>query len=570
MNVISMKLKLTLHELGISLMIGLIVGLLMSLVANAFVFGVAYFSGLRTDLILFPISIGGNDYSLTPLFVLPDAALLVVFVRKRLNIARFHGPADSIYAAHRTDNELDVKTGLGSTFIAFISASGGASVGQYGPLVHFGATMGSFFKRWFGARATTDIFIGCGVAGAISAGFNAPLAGVIFALEAILRHFSLRAVAPIAISSISASAFSHWLFGSNHAFRVEITNIDLLGLLPPVIMSGPIFGLIAVMFMFSMRYAARLATTSKLSPLPLALIAAIGCAGVGVFVPEVLGLGTSVVQSIVSGGSVPVDLSLLLVLKLFVTALCIGFGLFGGVFSPAIFLGAVSGAVLATLFSGYDVGNLSTILIVCGMAAVAAPVLGAPLAAVLIILELTLSYETAVIALITVVLSGIVANVLYGTSFFDRQLLDRGIDILRGRGHLKMMETPITDLAQNDFVQTSPTTRVKTGLELLIKHNSSEIYIVDRNGKFAGKTTIVDMLRADPAAHMSALADLEQLSIKSDASLLQAIEVASTFVGESIPIIDREENVLLGVVTESDLFTAYLDLQNNLIDIEKK
>jgi len=69
MNVISMKLKLTLHELGISLMIGLIVGLLMSLVANAFVFGVAYFSGLRTDLILFPISIGGNDYSLTPLFV---------------------------------------------------------------------------------------------------------------------------------------------------------------------------------------------------------------------------------------------------------------------------------------------------------------------------------------------------------------------------------------------------------------------------------------------------------------------------------------------------------------------
>ncbi len=570
MNVISIKLKLTLHELGISLMIGLIVGLLMSLVANAFVLGVTYFSGLRSDLIFFPISIGGEDYSLTPLVVLPAAALLVVLVRKRLNITRFHGPADSIYAAHRTDNELDVKTGLGSTLIAFISASGGASVGQYGPLVHFGATMGSFFKRWFGASATTDIFIGCGVAGAISAGFNAPLAGVIFALEAILRHFSLRAIAPIAISSISASAFSHWLFGSNHAFRIEITNIDLLGLLPPIIMSGPIFGLMAVIFMFSLRYSARLATMSQLSPLPLALIAAIGCAGVGVFVPEVLGLGTSVVQSIVSGGFVSVELLLLLVLKLFVTALCIGFGLFGGVFSPAIFLGAASGAVLATLFSGYDVGNLSTILIVCGMAAVAAPVLGAPLAAVLIILELTLSYETAVIALITVVLSGIVANVLYGTSFFDRQLLDRGIDILRGRGHLKMMETPITSLAQGDFVKTTPTTRVKTGLDLLIKSNSSEIYIVDHNDKFAGKTTIVDMLRSDPAAPMSSLADLEQLSIKSDASLLQAIEVASSFVGESIPIIDREENVLLGVVTESDLFTAYLDLQNNLIDIEKK
>jgi len=570
MDMISTKLRMTIKELAITLIIGLIVGLLMSLVANAFVIGVAYFSGLRSSLTLFPIVIGEDVYSLTPLFILPAAALLVVFVRHRLKIARFHGPADSIYAAHRTDNELDVKTGLGSTFIAFISASGGASVGQYGPLVHFGATMGSFFKRWFGATATTDIFIGCGVAGAISAGFNAPLAGVVFALEAILRHFSLRAVAPIAISAISASAFSHWLFGSRYAFQIEITNIDLLGLLPPVIMSGPIFGVIAVIFMVLMRYSSKFAVSTNLAPLPLALIAATICAGVGVFVPEILGLGTSVVQTIVGGGNVPVDLFTLLILKLAMTALCIGFGLFGGVFSPAIFLGAVAGAGLATLFIGYDVENLSTILIVCGMAAVAAPVLGAPLAAVLIILELTSSYETAVIALITVVLSGIVANIFYGTSFFDRQLLDRGIDILRGRGHLKMMETPILDLMQQGYVQADPNMQVKTVINLLRERASSEVYVVDRKGQYVGKTTLVDMLGVSSNARMSSLADPDSLSIKSDASLLQAIEVASVFVGESIPIIDREKNILVGTVSEGDLFSAYLNLQNNLIDIEKK
>ena len=82
---------------------------------------------------------------------------------------------------HRTDNELDVKQGFASTLAAFISASGGASVGQYGPLVHFGATMGGFIRQITGSKITTDVFIGCGVAGAIAAGFNAPIAGVVFA-----------------------------------------------------------------------------------------------------------------------------------------------------------------------------------------------------------------------------------------------------------------------------------------------------------------------------------------------------------------------------------------------------
>ena len=69
-------------------------------------------------------------------------ALLIV--RRLFSIDRWHGPADSIYAAHRTDNELDIKSGFGSTIAAFISAGSGASVGQYGPLVHFGATVGSY------------------------------------------------------------------------------------------------------------------------------------------------------------------------------------------------------------------------------------------------------------------------------------------------------------------------------------------------------------------------------------------------------------------------------------------
>ena len=132
----------------------------------------------------------GVDLHYAQVITLSLAAILIYLVKRGLAIGRWQGPADTIYGAHRPDNELDVKTGLSSTVAAFISASGGASVGQYGPLVHFGAVIGSACKRFLRVKFSTDVFIGCGVAAAISAGFGAPIAGVVFAHEAILRHFS--------------------------------------------------------------------------------------------------------------------------------------------------------------------------------------------------------------------------------------------------------------------------------------------------------------------------------------------------------------------------------------------
>lgn len=572
-------LNTALKDLSITLLIGLLVGLIVSIVANGFVIGVEFLFGISSNLNLFPITILGETYSLTPLIILPALGVLVVLTRYYFGIDRFQGPADSIYAAHRTDNELNVKSGLGSTLVAFLSAGGGASVGQYGPIVHFGATMGSYLKRFLGGTAGTDVFIGCGVAAAISAAFNAPLAGVIFALEAILRHFSLRAVAPIAVSSIAAAAFGQGIFGERVFFSIDAIDIDLLSMLPPIIISGPIFGLVAVAFMVALTSSTNFANRSGLSPAALLGIAALGCGAVGVFYPQILGLGTATVDAVISGQTVNANLFVLLGLKLLVTALCIGFGFFGGVFSPALFLGAMAGGALAIVFSGFsnilgyspvELSALATVLAICGMAAVAGPVIGAPLAVVIIILELTMSYEISVIALITVVMSGMVANILYGTSFFDRQLLDRGIDIIRGRGHLKMMETPISSFWQQDFVKLAPTRQVKAAIISMKKMGQTEAYVVARNNHYVGKVNIMDLLEAKPDDALGNYVDQNALSIKADASLLQCIEAASSFVGESIPIVDRDKQELKGVVTEGDLFTAYLDLQNTVTDIEKK
>ena len=549
---------------------GLGFGLIMALVSNGFVMGVRLLSSYRESRLFdlfqsddFPVSLG-------PLVGLLMAVGGILIVRHLFGIKRWHGPADAIHAAHRSDNELDVKSGFGSTLAAFISASGGASVGQYGPLVHFGATMGSFLRQKTQGVLSTDIFIGCGVAGAIAAGFNAPIAGIVFAHEAILRHFSMKAIVPIAIASVSSVWFSDILFGSNHLFDLAEVNIDLGKMLPPALIAGPFFGLLAVLFMQAIRHSARFAATSGWSPARLLLTAAIGTGVVGMFIPEVLGLGTAPLAQMLDGGFQSAYLIVLLIFKLVLTALCIGFGMFGGVFSPALFVGAAAGAVAGQLMVGLTGFGSITALAICGMAAVASAVIGAPVAGVLIILELTMNYDFALVAMVSIVASIMVTNFVFGHSFFDKQLLDRGVDVSLGRGHIEMTETPVSIVVDRNFCQLPTNASVKDALSAMRDAKSTEAYVTDKGMKFHGKLTLHALMLEAPENRAAPYADRSPISIKHDASLQQAIEVASSFVGESIPVINRSNGQLLGIVTEADLFQLYLSLQTRVADLERK
>jgi CIC family chloride channel protein len=549
--------------------IGLLFGLVMALMSNGFVKGVQFLSEERDVFSGLKIVIGSSSLSLAPLCGLFIAVGIILIIRRFFKITRFHGPADSIFAAHRTDNELDVRAGIGSTLAAFVSAAGGGSVGQYGPLVHFGATMGSFMRQHTGGRLSTDVFIGCGVAGAIAAGFNAPIAGIIFAHEAILRHFSLRAIAPIAIASITAAGVSKWLFGDSYLFAMDNINVDLIGLLPAALISGPLFGLIAVLFMISIRSSARFAASSGWSPAQLLLTAATLAGIIGMWVPEALGLGTGVVSSILNENTLEVSLIVLFVAKISLTALCIGFGMFGGVFSPALLVGASAGAILGRIFASIGILGTGPGMAICGMAAVASAVIGAPISGVLIILELTMSYEFAVAAMLSVVTSSMVAHILFGHSFFDRQLLDRGIDVSLGRGHIEMMETYVADIAHGGYVQLDPNCSVNNAIKSMVKEEATEAYVLNDNNGFVGKLTLHALLSEKLDSFVIKHIESDPISIKHDASLQQAIEIASNFVGENIPIINRDTNDFLGVVTEADLFKLYLGLQGRVADLER-
>ena len=183
-------------------------------------------------------------------------------MRRIFKITRWHGPADSIYHAHQSKEPLDEKHGLVSTLAAFGKCRGRGSVGQHGPLVHFGATIGVIFKRFFKSRLSNEIYLGCGVVMAISAGFGAPIAGIVFAHEAVLRHLSVRAMAPISIASVTAAAFSQAFFKKSTPYAISAQSPDLAALIPILIIAAPVVAVTAITFMQGLRYSARFARES--------------------------------------------------------------------------------------------------------------------------------------------------------------------------------------------------------------------------------------------------------------------------------------------------------------------
>lgn len=562
------KVRDALVEVAIIILVGGMIGAVLAVVSNLFVIGVQWFGQQREASDILSLSIGGDSASFSSLVFLWAAAAVVVFLKTSLGISRWAGPADSMYAAHQVNEPLDIKTGMASTLAAFASASGGASVGQYGPIVHFGATMGIWVKRFISSRLSHEIYLGCGVAAAISAGFNAPIAGVIFAHEAVLRHFSVRAIAPITVASVSASALGNQWFPQTTTFEISAVLPPLAEVVPVLVMLAPAFALVAICFMAALRYSAQTAAKMDTSPLLLPFIAATICGLVGAWIPQILGLGISSINEMIAGEFALSLLLTVLVAKLLMTALCIGFGLFGGVFSPSLFIGVAAGAVAGELLILFGFADIASIISVAGMAAVSSAVIGAPVSAVLIILELTQSYEYAVAAMIAVMVCNLLTNRLFGNSFFDRQLLDRGIDLLKGREAIALNQQVVGPFVSQGYVRAEPSVTGSELREEMRKRGHTEAYIIKSDGQFLGKISIYEVIEAADN-NINDFVDTRPLTLYSHNSLAEAMITVSQFVGESLPVVNAETGELHGSLAEGELFQAVIDVQNQARGLER-
>jgi CIC family chloride channel protein len=549
-----------LKDVALQFFLAIILGLIASIVANAFVEGARWFEGYQAADGMFSTTIAGMQVSFKIFVTMSCAAILIILVRKVLGITVWSGPAESIYAVQQSKEPLDIRVGVGSTIAAFISASGGASVGQYGPLVHFGATISQILLKLTKLNIDKNVFLACGVAAAISAGFNAPIAGVLFAHEALLRRFSVGAIAPIAISSIVAYAANQYLFTIELAFVVPDMPIPLGPLIPFLLIAAPLCSLAAIAYMSALRKGKKMAVASGWSFAQLSAMCVIVAGCIGMIFPDVLGLGSLQINQMINNEFTPGYLVALLIAKIVITALCVNAGFFGGVFGPALFVGAAIGGIVAYSASLFGLSpEMTTAIGVASMAAVSAAVIGAPLTVIMIVIELTGSYSYGLASMLCVIVCSFITFRTFGLSYFDRQLLDRGIDLKLGREHIALNQSLIGEIPSSYYVKVSLDASVEATLDKLKVAQTTEAYVCDDQDMLLGKVNVLDL---HGVVALQEVMDTEPVSFQGEDSLTHAMEKTRDFVGESIPVL--QEGRLVAALTEGDLFNKVLTVQDAL------
>lgn len=558
-------------------LLGALIGGVAALAAVGFVTAVLW---LNEVLLISPRSRMMFDYPaalIAATLAVPTlGGLLVGLLHRAIPERRPHTPADVIAAVQTRRGRLPARAGSLSALTAMISLGAGASVGQYGPLVHMGATLGSLGARLLRlGRSEDNITIACGVAAAISAAFNAPLAGIVFAHEVVLRHYALRAFAPVAAAAIVGYVVATTVLDQGALFHVAETVVPRPWEFMLFVVIGGLGALVAGAYMHAILGVGRLAT--KL-PLPATLRPALAGALLGLtalWVPDILGMGQETLRfATIAGAFGGGELLLVLLLKLAATALCLGMGFSGGVFSPALVIGTLFGALCGTLV-GQVAGAASDTFIfyaVCGMVAVTAPVIGAPLTSLLIVFELTGSYALTTAALASVTLASPIAAQLFGRSLFDIQLDRRGLDLSSGRGRAILQTTSVASQVTKDCVTLPPETPVSEAIGALGRARHAEAYLVDARGRYRGCVLLHDLEAAHHAGGgrrpAGDVIDAERPLLRPGSSLWEAMTRLEEVTGEALAVVDDHDDTFMGVVYEAGIARAHR-VQNDTLRREE-
>lgn len=506
--------------------------------------------------------------------LVPAAGGLVVglIVHYVMPNRRPHGVADVVAAVAMRSGNMGYREAIGGALVSAASIGFGASVGREGPVVHLGAAVCSRLARALHLNRSLVInLLGCGVAAAIAASFNAPFAGAFFATEVIIGHYALTAVAPIMLASVTGTIIARTHFGDFPAFIIPPNPIVSLLEFPAFALLGVLSAVMAIILMRSIFAAQDVSDriTDRFS-VPRWCLPMLGGALVGLIAiayPEVLGVGYGTTDAALKG---QLELPLLLALLAAKTAaigISLGSGFGGGVFSPSLFLGAMLGGafgIIATLaFPELSSGHGAYTLI--GMAAVAGAVLGAPISTILIVFELTRDNSVTVAVIVAVVIASIITEQVFGGSFFLKQLDRRGLNIRRGREAGLLAQIHVGDvMTTSAFSKVALDVPIGDLREKLLTAPHGQLVVVDEGGIIRGTITLSDL--SDAAFDHSVDSLLKAVDVMRtgppvltpDTDLDGALKLMESVHEEHIAVVDGKSTMkLVGVVNEVEVMLAY-------------
>jgi len=503
--------------------------------------------------ILAATTLGGLAVGLFVAFVMPGRRPL--------------GVADVMEACALRGGRMGLSAGIGAAFVSALSLGVGASAGREGPVVHLGASLSAFVAaRLRLGRALTQTLLGCGVAAAVAASFNAPIAGAFFALEVVVGHYAMSAFAAIVISSVTGTIVSRIWFGDFPAFTIPEHSIASFLEFPAFALLGLVSAATAVIFMFSVDVASRVV---EKTPAPAWLRPACGGLAVGLIAlafPQILGVGYEATDTAIRGQFGLWMLCALLVAKTAATAISLGSGFGGGVFSPSLYLGAVLGGVFG-IFATQMFPHLSSgpaAYTIVGMGAVAGSVLGAPISTILMVFELTGDYELTIGVMIATVIASLITRHAFGFSFFTFQLDRRGLNLRKGRELGLLQAVRVCDVMRDDYRTVPPDAAMADVRRGLQKAHYGALFVIDEEGRLHGSITLADLDDSAFDTELDMLLNAEDVCrprppvLAEQDDLEAAMALMDTVQEEIVAVVDDEnENRLTGYVRQRDVVRAY-------------
>ncbi len=362
-------------------------------------------------------------------FLLPiGGALLIALILARAGAnRRSGGVAYVIERVNHHQGQLPLGNAVLQFVVTVIAILTGQSVGREGPAVHLGATASSLTGQWLRLpNNSLRVLVGCGTAAAISASFNTPMAGVIFAMEVVLMEYTVTQFTPVILAAVIGALSTQILYGSKPAFEVPAIEMQSLWELPFVAFEGLWVGAIAALFIVIHR---RFLNTGAISIQRRLMAAGVLTGTVGLVIPEVLGIGYDTVDHALVG-QIGVGVLCAFVLgKLVVTAITTGLGMPGGVIGPSLVIGAGVGGIVGELVAFIAPNNSSSagFYVIVGMGAMMGALLHAPLAALVALLELTNNPGIILPSMLAIIVALLSCRALFRQqSVFDVMLEARG------------------------------------------------------------------------------------------------------------------------------------------------
>ncbi len=551
-----------------------VVGLGAGLGAVAFRYLIAKFDWLFLHVIADALNfMGPFRFVVPPLIGGAIVGPLIYFFARE---AKGHGVPEVMEAVAIKGGRIRPRVAVIKSLASSICIGSGGSVGREGPIVQIGSAIGSTLGQLLHlSDARISSLVACGAAGGIAATFNAPLAGVIFALEVLIGEFTAESFGVVVLASVSASVVGRSVFGKVLAFPIPEYGLASFTELPLFVILGTIAGVLAVGYTRLIYWcedtfdAIHVTEYSK---------AAIGGAMVGLLgaltllpkgtdvdgVPAVFGVGYGAIEQVLLPTAAAGVVLVWLLAKPLATALTLGSGGSGGIFAPSLFIGSMLGLLFGRLVILLAPGAVTSPggYALVGMGALFAGAAHAPITAVLIIFELTDDYRMILPLMTACVLSTIVAKRLLRDSIYTLKLTRRGVHFSLGRDISLMNELQVKDAMTTDLITVSCGATVRDVAELFENTKHHGFPLVDGKGELRGVVALQDIREA----MRRGLADVpvEQVATHTlvvahpTESLNEALRKLGLRDVGRLPVVDEENpRKLLGLITRKNIISAY-------------